>query len=334
MEQTFTDRTYWSVCCPVRAADDTVYALGAIYIDITALKEIERALTAVREELEQRAQELGDQNARLREIDELKSDLVGSVSHELRTPLTSIRGYAEMLLDSGQGRLTERDVAMLEVIDRNGQRLLSLIDDLLILSHLDSGGPAPNPTLLSPREIADAAVDVVLPQTLRGGVELILNTAPDLAQIRGERDQLERVVINLLSNAVKFTPAGGRITVTLSAQHDGVRLQVEDTGSGIPADDVPHIFDRFFRSSAAAVAGVQGTGLGLSVVRGIVERHGGRVEVWSEVAVGTSVTVWLPCAGGGDASDDVEDLVDRQRLGDDVRDRGDVQGATHLGRVR
>jgi len=232
----------------------------------------------------------------LRNLDQAKSDFVSSVSHELRTPLTSIRGYVEMLIDGDAGELDAEQQQMLGVVERNADRLLALIEDLLTLSRIESGSfrVAPAPVRLG--EITEGLLAEMVAQPSAQGVQLVGEIESDLPPVLGDAGQLERVLMNLLSNAIKFSPDGGRVVVRASVDGDEVVLEVSDEGMGIPMDEQEKLFSRFFRSSAAQERAIQGTGLGLVIVKSIVENHHGRIDVRSLPGDGTTFTVRLPTA--------------------------------------
>jgi signal transduction histidine kinase len=233
---------------------------------------------------------------RLRELDEAKSDFVASVSHELRTPLTSIRGYAEMLGDGDAGELTSDQGRMLEIVQRNADRLLSLIENLLTLSRIESGAFRVARVPVALDDVVRATLDELRPQAAAAGVVLEADVTGCIPAVLGDRAQLERVLFNLLSNAIKFTVDGGRVTVRLRASDDGVEMSVADRGIGIPAAELDRLFGRFFRSSISQQRAIQGTGLGLMIVKSIVEHHEGDISVESEEHVGTTFTIRLPAA--------------------------------------
>jgi PAS domain S-box-containing protein len=230
----------------------------------------------------------------LRAADKAKSDFISTISHELRTPLTSITGYLEMLQDGLGGPLNENQQMMVDVVDRNSQRLLALIEDVLTLSRLESGTVKLNRTETDVRSLVNAAVETLLPQIHNNGLVLEVDVAHNCEKIMGDVDQLERVLINLLNNAVKFTPEGGRLSINAYRQDETVTISVSDTGVGIPVEEQPHLFSRFFRASTAQSHAAQGTGLGLTIVKSIVEQHGGAVTLQSAPGVGTTVYVELP----------------------------------------
>jgi PAS domain S-box-containing protein len=233
---------------------------------------------------------------RLRALDQAKNEFVSTVSHELRTPVTSIVGYTEMLTDGTVVDPLLDQLPLLETINRNGQRLISMINDLLMLSGLDSEtvawrhDPVDLAATLGPIE------DAIRP--LLNGRHLDFQMSrPNVAiPVLGDRAQLERVMINLLSNAVKFTEDGGSVGFGVDIVDDQAVITVRDTGIGIPTDEQGDLFQRFFRSSTAQVRQIQGTGLGLSIVSAIVSGHGGTIEVRSGHLQGSTFTVKLPLA--------------------------------------
>ena len=231
---------------------------------------------------------------RLREVDQLKDTFVSSVSHELRTPITSIMGYLELLEDGGFGELTQDQSAAIARIGGNSRRLLLLIDDLLTLSRVQDRGLENQHVELDLRDVVRAAHEVVAPTAERAGVEFGHDVPTNPVPYVGDVDQLERVLVNLMSNAVKFSPDGGTVRTRLDAGHREARLTVSDTGMGIPEDEQGRLFTRFFRSSSARGRAIQGSGLGLSIAKAIVERHGGTIGVESEPGAGTRFTVRLP----------------------------------------
>jgi two-component system phosphate regulon sensor histidine kinase PhoR len=231
-------------------------------------------------------------------LDQAKADFVSTVSHELNTPLTSIRGYVEMLQDrmGGDASGTRH---MLDVVARNTGRLQGLVEDLLTLSKVEAKVLPSRRDPVGLDDVVDTAVTALRPQAASAGVVLDAGGAASGAVVAGDADQLERVVLNLLSNAVKFTPAGGRVKVAAGLVGDAVELTVADTGMGIPADEQQHLGERFFRASNAGYGAVPGTGLGLRVVYGLVEHHGGTVALHSAVGRGTTFVVTLPTVAGG-----------------------------------
>ncbi|HEX7277150.1 MAG TPA: ATP-binding protein [Acidimicrobiales bacterium] len=231
---------------------------------------------------------------RLTRLDRDKTDFVSSVSHELRTPVTSMLGYLEMLTDGDAGPLNDQQLRMLHVINRNSRRLLNRIEDLLTVSGLEAGKMRLALAPLAVPALVESAVAAVAPAMAGRDLKVTTHVSPDATVIVADAEHLDRVVINLLSNAVKFTPDGGRISVTVTRRGDMVELAVADTGVGIPEDEQPRVFERFFRSSNAQEMAIAGTGLGLVIVKGIVDLHGGTVTLRSTPGLGTEVTIVLP----------------------------------------
>lgn len=230
----------------------------------------------------------------LRQADKVKSDFISTISHELRTPLTSIVGYIEMLRDGFGGTLAAQQQSMLEVVDRNSRRLLGLIDDVLTLSRIESGVFKVSSTRVDVLSLIASAQQALYPSIIERQLDFEVDVETDTSYVQGDVNQLERVLMNLLSNAVKFTPDGGKIGVRARRFGSTVRIAVYDTGIGIPADEQHRLFNRFFRASSAQDHAIQGTGLGLTIVKSIVERHGGTVSVESVVDEGTTFTIELP----------------------------------------
>ena len=242
---------------------------------------------------------------RLTALERIREAFVSTVSHELRTPLTSIAGYLELLTDGSAGPLTDRQERMLAVVGRNTARLRALIDDLLTLSSVDAGRLELESAPLDLRDVVAAAVTAMRPVADAGGLVLGSDLPAGPLPVLGDRAGLERVLLNLLSNAVKYTPVGGTVTVTGRVAGTAAEVAVADSGIGIPADDQAQLFSRFFRAANARASNLPGTGLGLALVRELVERQDGVVELDSETGRGTTVTLRLPLAGDRNAGDRV-----------------------------
>jgi signal transduction histidine kinase len=248
---------------------------------------------AARTEAEAVQQLLSAQNERLRELDKLKDEFVSLVSHELRTPLTSIRGYIELLLDEAETPDDEQRRRYLEVVERNSERLLELVSDLLFLAQIEAGKLGIERSQVDLSRIVDECIETSSPVADSRGIELVAKV-DRVARLRGDRARLAQVLDNLVSNGLKFTESGGRVEVRLRAEDGTAVLEVEDTGVGIPTDEQEHLFERFFRSSTATQNAIPGTGLGLTITKAIVERHGGWIEIDSAENAGTTVRVSLP----------------------------------------
>jgi len=230
------------------------------------------------------------QNEELRKHDRMKDDFVASVSHELRTPLTSIRGYLELLTSGEVGELNEEQERFLSVVDRNADRLLHVVGDLLFVSQAEAGVISLEKSPFELIGLLTEAVDAALPAAEAKDLAIQLN-ADHVAEVDADRARLAQVFDNLISNAIKFTLPGGRIDVSAVGRGNHVHIEIADSGMGISAEDQRRLFRRFFRTSTANEQAIQGTGLGLAIVKAIVDGHGGRVTVESEVGSGTTFCV-------------------------------------------
>jgi signal transduction histidine kinase len=216
-----------------------------------------------------------------------KEEFVAMVSHELRTPLTVIVGYLEIMLD---GDLQPETKAGLQVIGRNVARLRRLVDDLLTAA---SGPPEVSPVRTDFAAIAKESTASVAARSREAGVEIV-NEVPEGTFTRCDPARIGQVLDNLLSNAVKYSPAGGTVTVRAQKMPDSVVCEVEDQGMGMSPEDSAEVFSKFFRTSAVREAAIPGVGLGLAIVRSIVEEHGGEIHCRSELGRGTTFTFELP----------------------------------------
>jgi signal transduction histidine kinase len=243
------------------------------------------------------------ENERLTELDRMKEEFVASVSHELRTPLTSIRGYLELVLEGDAGDLTPEQTDYLRIIDRNTDRLLDLINDLLDVAQAESGRLVLNLEPVNLESLVADAVAGMKPAADARQIGLDLHVADEHeAAISVDRKRIGQVIDNLLSNAVKFTPTGGNVDVRLRSDNGDARIEVADDGMGIPETEQAQLFERFFRTKAANGQALQGTGLGLAISKGIVEAHGGHITLVSAEGVGTTFSVVLPRRGNTLAS--------------------------------
>ena len=234
---------------------------------------------------------------RLRELERAKSEFVSTVSHELRTPITSIIGYLELLSDGAAGPLAAAQHGLLDRVDRNSQRLLRLVEDLLKLAQIEASSLAIDAVPTDLRDIVRSTRDMVAWLLDSRSVQMCVDVPSEAVELEVDPAELERMLVNLVSNAIKFTPDGGRIDVRLDADDLGATLVVSDTGVGVPESELDRLFTRFYRSSTATQNAVQGTGLGLTIVQAVVAAHGGTIQVESAVDCGTTVTVRLPRGG-------------------------------------
>lgn len=259
----------------------------SLVLDVTARKQAEEKLGTLlaSERAARRAAE---------DADRLKDEFLATLSHELRTPLTAVLGWAS-LMRSGDFPATEFPRA-LEIIERNARAQARLIDDLLDVSRVITGNLRLDTQPLHLSGVIEAAGDVVRPAAQAKGIRLEFDLNSETPLISGDPNRLRQVVWNLLLNAIKFTPRGGSVHVKLEPSELNARLTVSDTGDGITLDFLPYVFDRFRQAEASVSRRHGGLGLGLAVVRHLVELHGGVVSVYSEGrGKGAMFTVDLPC---------------------------------------
>jgi PAS domain S-box-containing protein len=249
--------------------DESFAPLGTIVVfrDMTASRELER----------------------LRKLDLMKSEFVANVSHELKTPLTSIKAYTEALLDMAT---EEQMKAFLKVIDEESDRLLFLINDLLNVSRIQSGKIKMHYTLIQPRVIVDEILNISKINSEKH--KLVLDIASGLPDMMLDREKLKEVMINLISNAIKYSPTGGEVNLRMKMDESNLRIEVQDHGIGIPKEHQSKLFEAFYRVDSSHTASIPGTGLGLTIVKAIVEHHGGRCWFESEVGKGTTFFLLIP----------------------------------------
>ena len=264
---------------PVTGTEGDVVGYLAVANDVTEQRRSRHLLVAG---LEKEAQAV----RRLQELDRAKDDFVATVSHELRTPITSILGYIELLLDGDPAGLDEDQMDMLRAVQRNGDRLRALADDLLTLSSFESDEFALHVTDVDLGDVVRRVEEALRPVVSERRLEIRFDTPTQPLTISGDAAHLERVLFNLMSNALKFTEDGGSIVCALRGEPGRAVLEVRDTGIGIPEEDQAQLFTRFFRSAAAQERAIQGTGMGLAIVSSIVARHGGDIgDVQPELAL-------------------------------------------------
>jgi len=238
------------------------------------------------------AERIAGQVQRLQETDSQRRELVANVSHDLRTPLASLQGYLETLRLKGEELGREEQLHYLEVAHRHCRHLGRLVDELFDLARLDANEVQP---ALEPFSLPELVQDVVHKFELRAGQREVILQADydaDLPFVVGDIALIERVLDNLIENALRHTPAGGMVTVAVQPVGEALAVQVIDTGSGIPAEDLPYIFDRFYQSDKMRTRG--GAGLGLAIARRIVELHGRTIRAASSRGSGTTFAFDLP----------------------------------------
>ena len=262
-----------------------------VAIDVTEREELaadRERLYAIQKEV---TQSLIEQNNRLRELTQMKDDVVATVSHELRTPITSIRGFVELLLDA-TADLTESQMRMLQTIERNAEHLQRVAEDLLA----DPGagrGLRVAFTELDLSRLAEDAVHAIQTSATGAGVVLTIDPGEEVP-IFGDPTRLHQLLANLLSNAIKFSPRGGRVHVIVDNVDSYARVQVLDEGPGIPESERAQLFERFYRLASSTEMGVPGTGLGLAIAKSVAEAHEGFVDIVDTPGWSTTFRVYIP----------------------------------------
>jgi PAS domain S-box-containing protein len=258
----------------------------------SALQRVE-AVELLEKRVAERTAELAAANERLQELDKLKSKFVSEVSHELRTPVTNL-GMRVYLMEHDK---IEAQEDHLEALKSQVKRLKSLIEGILDLSRLEMATNRVTFASVHLNSVVEPVFSAHLPRAQSVGLELRFEAGPDLPPVWGERNQLAQVVDNLIANAINYTPAGAvQVRTDLDPGNEYICLTVEDTGMGIDPDDMPHLFDRFYRGQRVSQMGISGTGLGLAIIKEIVDMHGGKIEVKSVLNRGSTFRVYLPLA--------------------------------------
>ncbi|MBR4703149.1 MAG: HAMP domain-containing protein [Oscillospiraceae bacterium] len=235
-----------------------------------------------------------------RRSDEQRREFVANVSHELRTPITNVRSYAETLVEAGQEMPPETVSSFLGVILSESDRMTKLVQDLLALSKFDAGEVDFHMERCDLCQSVRSVYEAMRLDVGKHGLKLDLSLPSGPAWVWGDKARLEQVIINITTNAVRYTPSGGSVEMAVIPGEKDHRIVVQDTGIGIPKEDIPRIFDRFYRVDKARSRALGGTGLGLSIAFEIVRRHEGSIEIDSEVGKGTAMTVRLPTLREGE----------------------------------
>jgi cell cycle sensor histidine kinase DivJ len=268
-------------CRPIRNAEGKTAAVVAVTRDVSDRRTLERELRAAREAAER--------------ANIAKTHFLAHMSHELRTPLNAIIGFAEMLQSDAMTLLQpERRREYASLIHTSGQHLLDVVNGILDMSKIESGlrDIAVEPLAIAP--LVDTCCDMVRGQAREAGVGLLREVPADLPELNADRRAVKQILINLLSNGVKFTNPGGTVRVSAEADGGAMRIVVRDTGIGIAAEDLPRLGTPFMQADTGYERRYEGTGLGLSMVKGLAALHGGEMRIESVLGSGTAVTVTLP----------------------------------------
>ncbi len=256
-------------------------------------KRAEDSLKKYAEDLAKANEELSKANEELKSLDRMKDEFLSNVSHEFKTPLTSIRGYSQLVLDGTLGDINGQQKKAMDTVIRNSDRLRRLVDSLLYLSRAQVGKMSYYFEKLQLADIINNCINDLLLQAKNKGIVLRAEME-DIPPVRADKDKLTDVLTNLIDNALKFTSEGGQVIVSARTVSNGIHIEVKDTGIGIPADHIPHLFQRFYQVDSSMSRRYGGTGLGLYISRTIVEAHGGKIWIESKEGMGTTVHMEFP----------------------------------------
>ena len=286
-------RTWWAFVSYILAIVVLVYAIvkwRSKKLEKENLR-LEKVVAKRTRELEQQKEEIASQAEKLKEMDGLKSRFFSNISHELKTPLAMILGPAENLMESAPN---EKSKTYTQYILANTTRLMKLINQLMDFSKLEVGKMTLKPEVGDLNAFLLQALQSFEPLAQQKQIEVELVSLPNEAFYEFDQDKIEKILFNLLSNAFKFTPPQGKITLQCSEQDNGVQIIVSDTGLGIPSKQLPYIFERFYQVDSSQTREFEGTGIGLSLVKELIELHRGTIEVKSKMNQGTSFVAHLP----------------------------------------
>lgn len=245
------------------------------------------------EELQEQNMELDAQRKEVESANSLKSEFLSNMSHELRTPLNSIMALSRVLIMQANEKLSDEENNYLEIVERNGKRLLSLINDILDLSKIESGKMEISPSFTSISHLVQTVKDNLHQLADEKGLTLTLNMPDDLPQIETEEAKLHQVLINIVGNAVKFTEKGG-VEISVANTTENLKIEIKDSGIGISKRELPHIFDEFRQADGSNSRPYEGTGLGLAIANKMITLLGGNIKVSSQLGEGTVFTIMIP----------------------------------------
>jgi len=286
---------------PVESDDG--FRVTAIIRDISERKQAEERIRAIQQnytkDLAAKNQELAERNQEVERANRLKSEFLAGMSHELRTPLHTIIGFSELLAEELEGPLNEKQKRFMSHIHKDSLHLLDLINDVLDLSKIEAGKIELRPEVFDLRQPLDEVLASINPQAAAKSIAIDTLVGMERALL-ADRVRVRQILFNLLSNAVKFTPEGGRIRVEAHPCDEFVEVSVTDTGIGIPSAEHATVFDKFYQVGNTTKGVREGTGLGLAITRSLVEEHGGRIWLESEVGKGSRFTFTIPFESAGE----------------------------------
>jgi len=276
---------------------------ATLFISAYFATSITRRLRQREEQVVRLSEDLRLAYDRLSASEHAKALYMRKVSHELRAPLAAIRSTLTVILEGFLGPLAPKHAEMLGRADRRAGELLSLIEDILVLTRSREAPLERDKVRLSPAEVLDSVIALLRPRADAKGLTLETHLPAESLPLLGEPESIRELFTNLIANAIKYTPKGGKASVSASADSNFLRVSVSDTGIGINAEDLANIFDEFYRAENARQFDAAGTGLGLSIVKAIVQAHGGQITVASEPGQGTTFEVLLPLAASAGGAD-------------------------------
>jgi signal transduction histidine kinase len=256
-----------------------------------ALQESNQQLRESNQLLEKRVQErtaeLQRAMAKLAELNQLKANIVANISHELRTPLTHLKGYLELILAGDLGPVNESQQSALQVMEKSSERLSRLIEDLILFSVSERDQIHLKVTNFNLSPVCITAIHKSGTKAREHNIKLSLDCQPDLPCVEGDEEKISWVIMQFLDNSIKFTPTGGQVSLQVTHEGEYIRIAVNDTGIGIPSTRIEEIFDSFYQLDGSTTRRAGGTGLGLALAKKLVEAHGSKIQVTSEVGKGT-----------------------------------------------
>ncbi len=267
---------------------------GVAIENLQLYEALKKSYDELEERVKERTLELAKANEELVRLNKMKSDFVSAVSHELRTPLTSIKGYTALVWGGKLGPTTKEQAERLEKVNRHTDYLSSLISDLLDIARIESGRVGMTVQPIQLPLLVDMVADLLGPQLKDKDLSLKVELPSGLPPLHADEGRLQRVLVNLLSNAIRYTPQGGTITVRAKRTDAALQVEVIDTGYGIAPEDLSKLFSEFFRADNPVNRERKGTGLGLVLVKRIIEAHGGRIWVTSQLGKGSTFSFTLP----------------------------------------
>ena len=268
--------------------------VGVAIENLQLYEALKESYEELEERVRSRTRELAKANEELVRLNKMKSDFVSAVSHELRTPLTSIKGYTSLVRGGKLGPVTSEQSERLEKINRHTDFLSGMISDLLDIARIESGRVGMTIRPIDISKVTETVADLLSPQLKEKDLQLRVLLTPNLPPIPADENQLQRVFTNLVSNAIRYTPNNGTITVQTTPSERFLQVDVIDTGYGIAPEDLSKLFQEFYRADNPVNRERKGTGLGLVLVKKIVEAHGGKISVSSQMGKGSCFSFTLP----------------------------------------